>query len=285
MSGFPLLLSTDELDELLSQASSLQVIDCQADLMKPVAGEAAWREGHIPGAVHLDLERDLSGPVNGWRGRHPLPDPNRLLHTLEQKGISSDHPIVVYDNSGGAFAARAWWLLRWLGHAEVALLDGGLSAWQAAGGVLSDDRESPEPAVFRARPGAMPLVETKAVEQGLGDGEMRLIDARSVERFLGEEEPIDSVAGHIPGAVNLPFAENLDSEGFWRSPKDLKGRFGSVLPPFTPAETAHMCGSGVTACHNLFAMELAGLSGSALYAGSWSEWIREVARPVARAEG
>ncbi|MCP1726776.1 thiosulfate/3-mercaptopyruvate sulfurtransferase [Natronospira proteinivora] len=279
MSEWPLLITAERLRQ---EGGVVQVLDCQAQLSDPKAGRRAWLAGHIPGAVHLDLEKDLSAPVSERTGRHPLPDPQQLIRTLGEKGIRPDRPIVIYDNSGGAFAGRAWWLLRWLGHESVALLDGGLAAWQALEGPLEEGAQSRPVTEYAGRPGQMPVVDATTVQSRLASDELLLLDARGSARFKGREEPIDPVAGHIPGAVNLPFMDNLDKNGYWRRPEELRDRFEAVLSPFDPEQSAHMCGSGVSACHNLFAMELAGLKGSALYAGSWSEWIRDPSRPLAR---
>ncbi|ROR34152.1 sulfurtransferase [Inmirania thermothiophila] len=252
------------------------VVDCRFRLDAPEAGEAAWREGHIPGAVYAHLERDLSGPVTAASGRHPLPAPGPLMARLGAWGIGPGTTVVAYDDAGGAFAARLWWLLRWLGHRRVAVLDGGLAAWLAAGGGLARDRGAVRPCRFEGRPGGMPTVDAEAVRAG----GWCLVDARAPERYRGEEEPIDPVAGHIPGAVNLPFTGNLDRAGRFLPPAALARRFAALGA--APQRVVHYCGSGVTACHNLLAMELAGLAGARLYPGSWSEWIRDPARAVAR---
>jgi thiosulfate/3-mercaptopyruvate sulfurtransferase len=284
-SQLPILITAEALREWQAVVPDVRIIDCQAFLSDPDAGRRSWLEAHIPGAVHADLEKDLSGPVSADTGRHPLPDPMALAEKLGSWGVSMEVPVVVYDDAGGAFAVRCWWLLRWLGHTSVAVLDGGLKAWQDSGGELARGPESMRPARFQATPGQMPTMSSDEVQAALTQEDLRLIDARGAARFNGEEEPIDPVAGHVPGAVNLPFSENLDAQGSWRSPEDLKARFEAVLPPFDTGQTAHMCGSGITACHNLFAMELAGLNGSALYTGSWSEWIRDPARPVVTGDG
>lgn len=284
METLPLLIRPDELDDALAGRDAPRVIDCQASLADPDAGRRAWLEGHIPGAVHLDLETDLSAPRTEATGRHPLPSPGRLRGRLGVLGITPDQPVVVYDDAGGAFAVRCWWLLRWLGHREVAVLDGGLSAWKAAGGRVEDGEPEVERRAYRTKGAAMPEVGSKMVRAAVAVGRIRLIDARGAPRFRGEEEPIDPVAGHVPGAVNRPFTDNLDEQGRWRSPDALRQRFEPLLAGFEPEQAVHMCGSGVTACHNLFAMELAGLTGSALYAGSWSEWIRDPERPVAEGD-
>lgn len=256
-----------------------RVVDCRFELSRPDAGEAAWREAHIPGAVYAHLERDLSGPVGPATGRHPLPEPDALAQTLGRWGIDADTQVVAYDASGGAMAAaRLWWLARWLGHERVAVLDGGWQAWLAAGFETGDRVPVLRPVVFPRRAPLVDPVDARSVSEDAG---WQLIDARGEQRFRGEVEPIDPVGGHIPGAINRPFTGNLDASGKFAAPETLRERFA---PPAVggAGRVVHYCGSGVTSCHNLLAMEHAGLSGSRLYAGSWSEWIRDPARPVAK---
>ncbi len=255
------------------------VLDCRFDLGDPGAGERAYAGGHIPGARYAHLERDLAGPVTATSGRHPLPDPTRLAATLGRWGIGRDTQVVAYDDVGGAMAARAWWLLRWLGHEAAAVLDGGIGAWHEAGLALSVEVPDPLPATFDPNPRPRAWLSTEAVQAAVGD--MLLVDARAAPRFRGEVEPIDPVAGHVPGAVNRPFQANLDANGRFLDPARLRADLEALLGGRQPVAAVHMCGSGVTACHNLLAMERAGLGGSRLYAGSWSEWIRDPARPVA----
>jgi thiosulfate/3-mercaptopyruvate sulfurtransferase len=263
------------------------LIDCRFDLAKPDAGHCAYLAGHIPGARYADLNRDLSAPVAANSGRHPLPSPQELVATLRRLGIGTDTQVVAYDDSAGAFAARAWWLLRWLGHRTVAVLDGGLKAWLAAGGEL----EAGLAAAGGVAEGAArfaPSVDQAAVlhaadiEKLLKDPEFLLIDARAAERFAGTVEPIDPVAGHVAGAVNQPFSENLGSDGRFLPPARLRLLWEERLAGREPRSVAVMCGSGVTACHDLLSLEVAGLSGAKLYAGSWSEWIRDPKRPMAQ---
>jgi len=261
------------------------VVDCRFNLMKPEAGRADWLAGHIPGAFYADLDRDLAGPASPATGRHPLPDPERLRVLFSSFGIGPETRVVAYDEGPGAIAARLWWLLRWMGHRHAALLDGGLAAWRAAGLPLATDAPAPVPGrSFTGQPGAMPTRDTAKLAAALasGDGRLRLLDARAPDRFAGTTEPIDPVAGHVPGAINAPFTGNLGSDGRFLSPGELAARFAALAGNRSPADVVCMCGSGVTACHNLFALELAGLSGAALYPGSWSEWIRSPDRPVAK---
>ena len=253
------------------------VLDCRFDLADPDAGAAAYRQGHIPGARYVHLDDDLSGPIEpGVTGRHPLPSRDTLAARVGALGITPGTPVVTCDDSGGSHAARAWWLLRWLGHADVAVLDGGLDAWRAAGGKLTDQPTHIEPA--DPYPAGNPLTRSvTATDLPAGPGTC-VIDARSVERFRGEVEPIDTIAGHIPGAVCLPFTGNLDARGRFLPAAELRARFE---PLAARGDLVCYCGSGVTAAHNVLACVHAGLPEPALYAGSWSEWITDPRRPVA----
>lgn len=261
--------------------SDLAVFDCRADLGDAQWGEARYTEAHIPGAQFLHLDGDLSGPITTTSGRHPLPDPQRLAQRLGTLGAGPHTQIVAYDQGNGAFAARLWWLARWIGHSRVAVLDGGIVAWRAAGLPLESARGTP-------RPRELPLqLDTQAVLEAAAVDELRrrpgtlLVDARSAERFAGRNESIDPVAGHVPGARNHPFTANLDAAGGFLPPDALRTHWLTFLGSRSPGEVVAMCGSGVTACHNLLALEHAGLGGARLYAGSWSEWIRDPRRPVA----
>lgn len=258
------------------------VVDCRFSLADPSAGERAYAEGHIPGARYAHLDRDLSSHITPTSGRHPLPDPPGLAARLGAWGIDSRTQVVAYDDAGGAFAARLWWLLRWLGHGAAAVLDGGIAAWTAAGGPLQSAAPTPRARSFQPRLQAGAWLDAAAVAAGLAEGTLRLVDARTQERFRGEVEPIDPVAGHVPGAINRPFQRNLAADGRFRPADELRAELEAAAGGGAPEAVVHMCGSGVTACHNLLAMEHAGLAGSRLYAGSWSEWIRDPARPVAR---
>ncbi|WP_296899219.1 sulfurtransferase [Thiohalocapsa sp.] len=260
----------------------LVLFDCRFSLTDTDAGARAYADAHLPGAHYAHLDQHLSGAVADSTGRHPLPEPQALVHWLAACGVGSETDVVVYDDLGGALAVRLWWLLRWLGHSRVALLDGGLQAWQAEGGALTAEAPRPSPTTFSGEPDNTHWITTDALAAALAAGTVQVIDARAPERFRGEQEPIDPVAGHIPGAINLPFTGNLDADGRFLPPEVLRERFAAALGDTPPARVAHSCGSGVNACHNLFAMELAGLAGSRLYAGSWSEWIRDPARPTSR---
>ncbi len=257
------------------------VVDCRFNLLQPEAGLAAYREGHIPGAWYADLDRDLSGPRGAHTGRHPLPEPAALRAFLGSLGVTPDAQVVAYDDAGGGIAARLWWLLRWMGHRHVALLDGGLAAWQKAGLPLSQAIPPPQATTFAGMPGQMPVMHTTAISAALAGKSIQLLDVRAEERFLGRVEPIDAVAGHVPGALNMPFAGNLGADQQFQSAPYLAQRYGPVVLGRAPGEIVCMCGSGVTACHGVFALELAGVPGAALYPGSWSEWIRSKDRPVA----
>ncbi|GAB4347511.1 MAG: sulfurtransferase [Gammaproteobacteria bacterium] len=262
------------------EESDWVVLDCRFDLADKSAGERRYREGHIPGARFADLERDLSDPVTPASGRHPLPQADALAKRFGAWGIDDRVQVVVYDDAGGGMAVRCWWSLRWLGHRAVALLDGGLQAWSQQGYPLSREIPAPAPRNFVARACEKPV----STEEILNDPTLLLLDARTAVRYRGEEEPIDPVAGHIPGAVSAPFDANLDAEGRFRSPEALRARFLALLNGRDPRTVVHYCGSGVTACHNLLAMEHAGLSGSRLYPGFWSEWIRDPGRSIALGE-
>lgn len=274
------LVDAGELARLLDSASPPVVVDCRYTLGSPEAGEQAYAAGHIPGARYADLERLLSGQAGPDTGRHPLPDPASLAMGLGELGIGDDSDVVVYDEGPGAMAARLWWLLRWLGHDRVRLLDGGLARWTAQGGALTQEVPAPASAGLTPAAGAMPVVTTP--ELAAQAGRYLLLDARAAARFRGEVEPIDPVAGHVPGAVNVPFSGNLAADGSFLPREELARRYRALLGSRQPGEVVCMCGSGVTACHTLLAMEQAGLGGARLYAGSWSEWIRSPDRPVAR---
>ena len=256
------------------------VVDCRCDLMKPAAGHEAYLQGHIPGALYADLNKDLSAPLTAASGRHPLPEPARFAQQLAQWGIRNTSQVVVYDAGNGAYAVRLWWMLRWLGHPAVALLDGGLAAWQAAGFDLTQAIPPPIVGRFEFTPDDSAHITMAEVRQGVLDRAICLVDARAAARYAGEVEPIDPVAGHIPTALNYPFEANLDNTGRFLAAELLRMRFATLAGQ--PERVVHMCGSGVTACHNILAMDIAGLSGSKLYAGSWSEWVRDPKNPVIR---
>lgn len=261
------------------------IVDCRFSLADTEAGRRAYRKGHVPGAWYAHLDEDLSGPAGATGGRHPLPDPNRFAHTLGRWGIHENTQVVAYDDVGGGMAARLWWLLRWLGHSSVAVLNGGLPAWQQSGLPLATEIADPRSGTYPVRwLDALAWVDNVYVLANLERQDSLLIDARAAPRYRGEVEPNDPVAGHVPRAINLPWEANLDEQRRFRPAEVLKERFAAALGERPPARAVHMCGSGVTACHNLLAMEVAGLPGSRLYAGSWSEWVCDPARPVATGE-
>lgn len=279
-----LLVSVCELAEHLDDPD-WRIIDCRFDLARPEAGETAYREGHIPGAIYAHLERDLSGPITASSGRHPLPDPQRLSTTFARWGTHTTTRVICYDAQANAYAARLWWLLRWLGHQRVAVLDGGLTAWEAQHLPLDTTVPRPEPRPFTGGARAEMWVTTAELAASVEHGRPCIIDVRTPERFAGAKEPLDPVAGHIPGARNLPFQMNVDAGGCYLPREALMKMYYRVLDGCAPAEAVVMCGSGVTACHTLLALELAGLHGAKLYAGSWSEWIRCSAHAVAVSGG
>ena len=261
------------------------VLDCRFELSRPDWGASAYSEGHIPNAIYAHLDRDLAGPVSPASGRHPLPALEAFVATLGGWGIDENVQVVAYDQNNGAHAARLWWLLRWVGHVQVAVLNGGYAAWQQSGLPVSKQpgvRQLRRFGVRPARTGVVSTVELQKLQAGgqLATGERPLIDARSAERFAGRNETIDPVAGHIPGARNHPFMQNVDAQGRFLPAAALRSRWLETLRGQPAATAIAMCGSGVTACHNLLALEVAGLPGAQLYAGSWSEWIRDAAHPV-----
>lgn len=263
-----------------AQDSAWVIIDCRFSLTDTTWGKRAYRQSHLPNARYADLNLDLSASIKSYTGRHPLPDARVLAKKLGDWGVSNDSQVIVYDSAGGAIAGRLWWLLRWLGHEQVAVLDGGMQAWQRIGGTLTTALPKFAPVVFRPYLDCQQMVSARQVEDGLATRTIRLIDARVSDRFWGLHEPIDARAGHIPYAINRPMQKNLDARGFFLSPDQLVTEFTTILGAYPSQQVVHQCGSGVTACHNLLAMEVAGLSDSKLYAGSWSEWITDKNRKV-----
>jgi thiosulfate/3-mercaptopyruvate sulfurtransferase len=257
------------------------VFDTRHDLADPEKGRRAYASGHVPGAYFLQLDEDLSGAKTGKNGRHPLPDIDAFAKRIAAHGVSAQTQVVIYDDVGGSFAARLWWMLRWLGHDRVAILDGGFPAWQKEGRPVSQEVPAPRKGSFVPKPHLGWTVDASFLERFHADPAMKLVDARAAERFSGLQEPIDPVAGHVPGAMNRFWKDNLTAEGRFKAADALRREFGMLLDASAPAQSVHMCGSGVTACHNIFAMELAGLSGARLYPGSWSEWCADSTRPVA----
>ena len=276
------LISPQQLAER-QKSAGLVILDCRFALEDPDYGRCSYGEGHIEGAQYADLERHLSGPViKGVTGRHPLPAAKTFVEQLQVWGINADTDVVLYDDGPGAFAARAWWLLAWLGKRDgVFILDGGLKAWHMAGFPLSLDTPKIVRGTFAGTPDPRLVLDAEHLQKRLGQPGLTLIDARAQPRFRGEVEPIDPVAGHIPGAQCAAFNENLSSDGRFLPADQLRQRFAAQLQGRSPDELVAYCGSGVTACHNLFALSLAGYPLGKLYAGSWSEWITDPARQIA----
>jgi len=276
---FTTIISTEELETHLADPD-LVICDVRHDLTKPDSwGREQYAAGHIPGAIFVHLDTDLSAPKTGTNGRHPLPTPERAAATFGRLGIARGRQVVAYDQGGGAYAARLWWMLRWLGFQSVAVLDGGFAKWSAEGRVVSTDVTEPTPAHFDiAR--VTPTVNATGVMASIPRQGLVIVDARAPERFRGDKEPFDPVAGHIPGARNRPHTDNLNADGTFKHPSFLRAEFGALLDGTSHEQVVHQCGSGVTACHNILAMELAGMAGTRLYPGSWSEWCADPARPV-----
>ncbi len=260
------------------------VVDCRFELSRPDWGLQAFSAGHIPNAVYAHLERDLSGQVTRDTGRHPLPGAGEFARKASDWGIGATVQVVAYDQGNGVYAARLWWMLRWIGHVTTAVLNGGFAAWQQGGFPIVTHVSARHPRDLIPQPGALPMTtsELQALQRAgrLERGEPVLVDARSAARFAGRDETIDPVAGHVPGARNHPFSHDLDEHGRFLPAEQLRANWLRTLRGAPPGNLVAMCGSGVTACHNLLALEVAGLHGGRLYAGSWSEWIRDAARPV-----
>jgi thiosulfate/3-mercaptopyruvate sulfurtransferase len=260
------------------------IFDCRHELADPARGRAEYAQSHIPGARFLDLDGDLSAPRTGKNGRHPLPDPEELARRLGQAGVDSRKQVVAYDAQGGMVAARLWWLLRWLGHLPVAVLDGGWNQWVADARPQTTEVPTPQAARFASKARNDCWVGAHFVRDHLGDETTVLIDGRAPDRFRGQNETIDPVGGRIPFARNRFYRDNLDTSGRFKAPEALKAEFKAILGRSGPQQAVNYCGSGVSACHNILAMEVAGLRGARLYPGSWSEWIADASRPVASGE-
>ena len=278
-----------QLPDLLAMQRSgapLVVLDAQFDLTNPAAGENKYMQAHVPNSHYAHLERDLSGPKydssGSFGGRHPLPTREQFAATVAVWGITPNTQVVVLDDQAAMFAARAWWMLRWLGHDAVAVLDGGLAAWRDGGQALSSDttKRVTNPVPYPQRPSLVGIIDVDNVMAQLG--RRRIVDARAAERFRGDVEPLDSAAGHIPGARNRPFKDNLQPDGRFKPAERLREEWQTLLAGVNPADVVHQCGSGATACHNLLALEVAGFGGGLLYPGSWSEWSSDATRPVAK---
>ena len=275
------LISTETLHQQLNHPNWV-IVDCRFSLADTEAGANAYRHGHIPNARYAHLDKDLSSAITDFTGRHPLPDFTLLAKKLGNWGITNTSQVVAYDDAGGAFAGRLWWLLRGMGHDKVAVLDGGIKHWQNLGLPITTTLPAIKPTTFRPYLNDAAWLNALQVQNSLAKKSICLIDARTPERYRGEQEPIDPVAGHIPYALNRAFQLNLDSNGLFLSAEQLRDQFKQLIGAVASEQVVHYCGSGVTACHNLLAMEHAGLTGSKLYAGSWSEWIRNKNRAVAK---
>lgn len=273
------LISALELATIIDQCV---VIDVRHDLMNPSAGRVGYDAAHIPGAFFLSQDTDLAGEKTGQNGRHPLPDRDKLAAKLAVCGLSADQTLVAYDAQGGMYAGRLWWLAKWLGHEKVTVLDGGIAAWQRAGFPASQDAAHRRAGNLVARAPLVSEITTTELLANLSIKHWQVVDARAGERYRGETEPMDPVAGHIPGALNRPFGLNLRPDGTFKPAEVLRQEFVSLLGNRSAQSVVNQCGSGVTACHNILAMEYAGLTGSSLYPGSWSEWCADPSRPTAK---
>lgn len=282
--SFTTIVSTEQLAAHLNDPDWI-VFDCRFTLTNVEAGKLAYQQAHIPGARYVHLDNDMSSPVTATSGRHPLPDVNVFSEKLSNWGIDESKQVVVYDDSFGSMAVKMWWLLRWLGHPNVALLDGGLPKWTKQKLPVNAELPPLHKAKFIPQVHANMVACADEVEMARQERCRLLIDARSEQRFAGEHEPLDKVAGHIPGAINWVFEENLDFDGTYLPADELREAYLKLLHGVKPDQVIHSCGSGVTACHNILAMEIAGLASGKLYAGSWSEWISDPKRPVATGEG
>jgi thiosulfate/3-mercaptopyruvate sulfurtransferase len=281
--AFTTLISTGAL-ALHIDDPAFMIVDCRYKLDDAGWGAREYAAGHVPGAIYADLGHDLAGPTTGTNGRHPLPDPHALAQTFGRFGVTSGIQVVAYDQENGMYASRLWWLLRWLGHDTVAVLDGGFRKWTAEGRPTASGVEHRTPSTFTGSPHVEMAVDVASVAEMVDTPAWRLIDARAPERYRGENEPIDKKAGHIPGAANHFYQRNLDEHGLFRTPEELRAGLKDAIGE-TPADhVVCYCGSGVTACHNLLALEHAGIKGAKLYAGSWSEWSADPARPVEKDE-
>jgi thiosulfate/3-mercaptopyruvate sulfurtransferase len=279
--AFRTLINAAALTEQLS-SPNIRIVDCRFKLDDTGWGEREYLTRHIPGAVYAHLDRDLSGETTGANGRHPLPDPARLERTFGRLGIGTDTQVVAYDQNAGMYASRLWWMLRWLGHHDVAVLDGGFACWTTEGRPTASGPEPTDSREFIGAPRTTAVVDTEELGRLMRDPEAKLVDARAPERYCGAAETVDRVGGHIPGAVNHFFMKNVDETGLLRPVDELRAAFHETLGGTPPGRAIVYCGSGVTACQNLLALEHAGLPGARLYAGSWSEWSADPARPIAR---
>ena len=274
------IISVEDLNKNLNTQDWL-IFDCRFILKDPEGGLKKFNQGHIPGAQYADMDKDLASPMTSTSGRHPLPNPDEFINKLQSWGVNNTSQIICYDDMSGAFAARMWWLLKWLGHNDVAVLDGGIDKWTANNLTLETDTQQKAAGSFSGQANNDMWVDVEFVQKELAENNITLLDARSAERFTAKDTKTDPVAGHVPGAMSYPFAENLSKQGVFLPLEELQKRFAPMLLSSEKKEVINMCGSGVTACHNLLAMSIAELPMSRLFVGSWSEWIKDKSRPVA----
>ena len=276
------LISTEELSSHLGDPS-LVIVDTRHELAQPAHGEEAYAKSHLPGALFAHLDRDLSAPATGRNGRHPLPTPEGASAVFGRLGIDASKQVVAYDQGDGHFASRLWWMLRWLGHDKAAVLDGGFAKWLREGRPVTAERSAASPTTF-VPSHVRPTLNASGIAASLPRHGLVLLDARAAERYRGDVEPLDPVAGHIPGALNRPHSRNVAADGTFRAAAELRGEFDAMLHGRSPADVVHYCGSGVSACHNVLAMTVAGYPLTRLYPGSWSEWCADPKRPVAKGQ-
>ena len=281
--GFNTIISAHKLKEIINN-DNVRVFDCRFSLKDPQGGLKSYQQGHVPNAQFADMDTQLSSAMTETSGRHPLPDADVFINQLKAWGVNNDTQVIAYDDISGAFAARLWWMMRWVGHEDVAVLNGGLQKWTDAGYPLSNDNVEFTRGDYSGVANMEWLVDITCVESELSANNITLIDARSADRFTAKDQKTDPVPGHVPGAINLPFPGNLTKDGVFESPDILKQRFDNVIQNQPLTNVVHMCGSGVTACHNLLAQAMAGLPPTKIFIGSWSEWIRDPSRPVATGE-
>jgi len=274
------LIEAQQLKDLLDTNASLLLFDCRFDLVDSEAGYQSYLQGHIPSAVYVHSDKDLATTKNGKNGRHPLPSMSEWERAYANLGIKPNQQVVIYDNQGGMYAARLWWMLQATGHTRVSILNGGLGAWKSLGFPVTSLETFRQPAAPTPLKAYTNLVLVDAVLKNLENKSFTILDARANDRFHGENEVLDPVGGHIPGALNRCFKDNLDSDGKFKSSETLRHEFDALLGDRSSSDIVHQCGSGITACHNLFAMELANHLGSSVYAGSWSEWCADSSRPI-----
>ncbi len=277
------IISVEDLNKNINNQDWF-IFDCRFMLKEPEGGLQKFNQGHIPGAQFADMDKDLASPMTATSGRHPLPDPDQLIKILQSWGVNNSSQIICYDDMSGAFAARMWWLLKWLGHEDIAVLDGGLDKWTAAGLEIETKVKERTPGTFNGRANNDMWVDVEFVKNELSANKINLLDARSEERYTAKDTKTDPVAGHVPGAMSFPFSGNLSKQGVFLSKDQLRDRFASLMNNAEGKEIVNMCGSGVTACHNLLAMSVADLPMTKLFVGSWSEWIKDNSRPVAIGE-